>query len=279
MDSLSHSILVSIFFVLALLFTLYIRNQSVKRYQHQRYQQGILWLEELRQLLTQTQQHRGLVNGYLHGDIQNQSRIAKLQASINHQASKLVQLGAWIQHNERWNAIADHWSKLSANYMNHQAHYALEQHNKLILNVLHLIEDCAEQHHLQELNTDKNVSVEHLWKSLLFNAEFIGQARAIGTGVTAAKSCSSVERIRLKYLHSQLRDYQSSSTSMPRNDELDRLLKSIEEQVIVTEPSMTSTEYFNLATRALEAVMLEFDRQLSKVAQQVTNKTLITSSH
>ncbi|MCM2679066.1 nitrate- and nitrite sensing domain-containing protein [Echinimonas agarilytica] len=233
-----------------------------------RYQHGIEWLQSLRAFLTPMQQHRGLTTAFLNGDKDMAIKIGQVQQQIERQIRALKSQGDWISSTSRWEGILDHWQRLSANYINHTPSYSLEQHNRLILNILHLIEDCAEQHHLQELTIDGQLSAEHLWQSLLFNAEFIGQARALGTGVAAAHHCGSVERIRLKYLHSKLSSYNQVCNNNLCRTKLTPLLASIQNEITIQEPSITATKYFGIATDALETVMKEFDAGLLQVRQQ-----------
>ena len=274
MDSFSESILLTSALLTTLLLFLFWRTRQARKQQIKRYQQGISLLQLLRVTLTKTQQHRGLSNGFLHGDRSTQGKISQLQREIAQQSVLLETNSRWLVDNERWLAIKDHWQRLSTHYINHQPSYSLAQHNKLILSILHLIEDCAEQHHLQELGLQEQTSIEHLWKSLLFNAEFIGQARAVGTGVTTAKRCRSVERIRLKYLHSKLSDYHHSLSGAACSRALSSLLTTIETEVIINQPKISSSKYFNLATRALETSMKEFDQGLSELSQQVATRSI-----
>lgn len=249
-------------------------SRQAKRQTQQRYLDGIAWLQQLRILLTTVQQHRGLTNGYLNGDTSSKPRIAEQQRAIVAQINKLNQQGKWIDKNERWLGIRDHWSRLSSNYINHQPSYALEQHNRLVLNVLYLIEDCAEQHHLQELYLSNSKSAEELWKATLFNAEYIGQARALGTGVAAAHHCSSVARIRLKYIHSQLDNYRLKAGNRQINEKLQPLLNSLEHEIMSASPSIKPLDYFALATEALESVVQGFDQGLAQLHKQLTGSDL-----
>lgn len=270
MEGLSQHALLVAGLTISLVAVLSWRTRQIKKQHIRRYQEGIAWLQLLRVVLTKTQQHRGLSNGFLNGDQSAQTKIAQLQREISRQAKVIEGHGSWIHQTERWKAIQDHWQRLSANYMNHKASYSLEQHNKLILTILHLIEDCAEEHHLQELNNQDQQSVDHLWKSLLFNAEFIGQARALGTGVTAAQKCNSVERIRLKYLHSKLNEYKQTPSGSACAAQLTPLLSSIEQEVIVSEPKISPSDYFAMATVALDTVMLQFDQGLSELSKSLS---------
>ncbi|MBW8190456.1 nitrate- and nitrite sensing domain-containing protein [Neiella marina] len=246
-------------------------NLRARRQSQQRYLTGISWLQQLRLLLTAVQQHRGLTNGFLNGDSKAKARIAEQQRIINAQINTLNRLGKWSHQNERWLSIQDHWERLASNYINQQASYALEQHNRLVLNLLYLIEDCAEQHHLQELYLTSNKSADELWKATLFNAEYIGQARALGTGVAAAHHCSSVARIRLKYIHSQLDSYCRQANDSNINEKLRPLLISLESDIMVAHPAINPLDYFSLATNALEAVVEVFDRGLEQLAQQLNS--------
>ncbi|MBD1390431.1 nitrate- and nitrite sensing domain-containing protein [Neiella sp. HB171785] len=269
MDNYLNIVLVVLAVSALLAVVVWFSNYRIRQQTNMRYQQGIDWLQQLRELLTAVQQHRGLTNGYLNGDESAKIRIAELQRQIGQAIAKLNQQGPWIQRSERWKSIQDHWARLSTNYINHQASYALEQHNRLVLNVLHLIEDCAEQHHLQELQLAANQPAEELWKSTLFNAEYIGQARALGTGVAASAHCSSVERIRLKYLHSKLEEYQLSVATSQIKGKLSPLLSSIETNVMVSHPSIQPSAYFALATEALDSVIVGFDQGLEQLNRQI----------
>ncbi|GGA79809.1 hypothetical protein GCM10011369_22240 [Neiella marina] len=269
MNSYLNIILMVVAISALLIVVMWFSNYRIRQQANMRYQQGIDWLQQLRKLLTSVQQHRGLTNGYLNGDDSAKIRIAELQRQISQVIAKLNQQGQWIKRSERWSSIQDHWARLSTNYINHQASYALEQHNRLVMNVLHLIEDCAEQHHLQELQLTSNQPAEELWKSTLFNAEYIGQARALGTGVAASAHCGSVERIRLKYLHSKLEEYQLSVATSQIKGKLSPLLSSMEANVMVSHPSIKPADYFALATEALDTVLVGFDQGLEQLNRQI----------
>ncbi|WP_156491858.1 MULTISPECIES: hypothetical protein [unclassified Oleiphilus] len=60
----------------------------------------------------------------------------------------------------------------------------IEQHNRLIINLLYLIENQAESY-LPMLSFGRDSGLDVIWKELLETIEAIGQTRAIGMGVVS----------------------------------------------------------------------------------------------
>lgn len=246
--------------LLTLLISLTLLHVQFKKRNQKRLALGLSWLHEFRLLLTVVQQHRGLTNGYLCGDIALLERITPLQVNINQQNKQLITACSWLQDNPNWQGIESHWQRLSAGFKQLSSINNLEQHNKLITNLLYLIDDCAEQHRLYEIKDEQQRSIRYLWQELLVTAENIGQARALGTGVAASGACSSVERIRLSYLHQAIKNvpYPEPKTDAAIKD----LLELIQTKIIVDQPSVSAKYYFDAATVALETVFQQFDSRL-----------------
>ena len=246
--------------LLSLVILLKLIHVRFKKNNQKRLALGLSWLHEFRLLLTVIQQHRGLSNGYLCGDHALLDRITPLQVNINQQNRQLITACSWLQNNPNWQGIDSHWQRLSAGFKQLSSENNLEQHNKLITNLLYLIDDCAEQHRLYEIKDDQQRSIRYLWQELLVTAENIGQARALGTGVAASGSCSSVERIRLSYLHQAIN---STPNPEPKTDAaINDLLELIRTKIIVDKPSVNAKFYFDAATVALETVLQQFDAKL-----------------
>ncbi|GAA5214652.1 hypothetical protein ACFSJ3_05365 [Corallincola platygyrae] len=242
--------------------------------------EGLDWLHRFRQLLTLVQQHRGLSNGYLCGDVDLLRRINPLQSKINQSSRALSQGGNWLAGNENWSGIESHWHRLACGFKSQTPANNLEQHNKLITSILYLIDDCAEQHRLYEMKDSNKRSIRYLWQELLVTAENIGQARAIGTGVAAAGACSSVDRIRLGYLHQAIdaftgKDVDVQSGYRSGKSSVTALLKLLKTEVIVDKPAVSANAYFDAATLALEEVLKQFDDTLMEVKLDLQGATAL----
>jgi hypothetical protein len=245
------------------LFTAILGVMKRKKTEEKLFIMGIAYLKRLRTLLTYIQQHRGLTNSYLSGNLAVEAEIERIEELIKKEMADLHAAEGWIKDNSKWDSIADHWLRIGAHYKGVDAEVNLKQHNSLIANLLYLIDDLAYAHHLGKLGlieaTDAN------WRNLLFIAEYIGQARALGMGVVSKGFCSSVLRIQLNHLLVKIESNISPSWTESTQQDFRNFLQVIEEQVITDRPSITPAEYFKLATGCIEHVLSEFDRQVEKI--------------
>ncbi|MGR5092123.1 hypothetical protein ACPV5O_01370 [Vibrio maritimus] len=231
-------------------------------------QGGLQHLTTLRQLLATIQQHRGITNGVLCGDDKLQSRLPSLQSDINRHLQTLATLDEPIRGTSSWRHVEDKWPAVQCHYRQWSAEQNLATHNQLLAAVLESVEECAQHYRLAELPQNDGESVAALWKDLLKVAECVGQARALGTGVAAKSKCSSVERIRLKYLHESIHNfvYAQKHSDYPT---VKKLLSTIENKVLIVIPSVAALEYFDDATAALDEVFSVFDERVSKLSEHL----------
>ena len=175
---------------------------------------------------------------------------------------ELDQAGYWIRGNVKWSSLVDHWTRLGLSYLQGDADNNFKQHNILIANLLYLIDDVADAHHLSKITGD---AMDTDWRYLLSIAEYIGQARALGTGVAAKGECSSVLRIQLNHLRNKIASSVDSSWPDKSRVEIQQLLRCIETELIIERPSIQAVDYFTLASRCIEHVLDQFDRQIDRL--------------
>lgn len=244
-----------------------------KRKAREEQQRGVNWLAELRLLLSHMQRHRGLSSGLLAGNKELEREIEQIQNKIRRDCETINGIGQWIQENERWLGIEQHWRRLSQSYRTLHIDNSLQQHNKLITNLLFLIEDTAEAHHLRLLD-DNGARLSFIWRELLVAAEHIGQARALGTAITASGRCDSVSRIRLAYLENKIREtteqaWRNLETPSQTRLQVDMLLRCIQEDVMTDTPTLSSQAYFEKASQCLEAVLGQFDHEIQAIDARI----------
>lgn len=238
---------------------------SLRRKKHQSmllFNRGIEYIKLLRSLLTYVQQHRGLTTGFVNGNLAAKSEIEVLSARIKQLMDDINEADSWIANNVKWSSLVDHWARLGLIYLQGDADKNFKQHNILIANLLYLIDDVADEHHLSKLTGD---AMDTDWRYLLSIAEYIGQARALGTGVAARGECSSVLRIQLNHLRNKIASSVDASWPEKSRIEIQYLLRCIETQLVVDRPGIDSAEYFKLATRCIEHVLEQFDRQIERL--------------
>ena len=225
---------------------------------------GLTWLDSMRVFLSRVQKHRGLSVGYLKGETALLAQVERLQSSIVEDIAKIEAEGIWMQKNERWIGIVEHWQRLSKNVLELEVSESFKQHHWLIQNTLYLIEDMADEHSLLRLKGPGKKDVEYLWKDLLQLIEYMGQARAIGTGVAVEGRCSSVDRIKLNYLYKKIEigaaavadDLENKSEPQAQAS---RLLDYIENKILAAHCEVSPSEYFAATTEVLESFYAQYD--------------------
>ncbi|WP_413699645.1 hypothetical protein ACLKMH_19820 [Psychromonas sp. KJ10-10] len=156
---------------------------------------------------------------------------------------------------------------MSANYKNYESDYNYIQHCNLIDNLLRLIEECAEHHHLLEHIYSNKDNSNILWSQLLITAEHIGQARAIGTSIATRKEFNNIQRLKLGSLRDSINEF--LFLQICDNAPIDDLLNAINKQILIPTPSISAEEYFNKATIALELVLKRFDDHLENLKSTI----------
>lgn len=223
---------------------------------------GIEYIKSLRSFLALLQQHRGLTTGYLNGNHSVAVEIASLNHRIDWVLDDIYANRLWVRDNVKWSSMVDHWERLALAYLQTDAENNFKQHNILIANLLYLIEDVADAHHLARMGGG---SLDTDWRYLLSIAEYIGQARALGTGVAAKGECSSVMRIQLNHLRNKIAGSIEVAWPEKSRAEIKNLLECIESQLIIEKPCISATDYFVLATRCIDHVLEQFDRQIDNL--------------
>ena len=246
----------------------YLNHLSANKTKEKRQLQGLAMLKKFRQLLTSFQQHRGLSMGYLNGDDTLLKRIKPLETKVNQTIRDINLEKEWLKDNLMWMGINEHWLRLSNNYTKYESEYNFRQHCNLIMNLLMLIEDCAVQHHLQELFKSKKQNANFLWSQLLVTAEHIGQARAIGTSITASKSTSSVQRIQLNYLRNCINEFLTTPNHQFDTKLIVKFINTIDHEILSSPPpNMSAEAFFNLATSVIDTLLAESDNYLNDLQE------------
>lgn len=246
----------------------------LRKQQHARQMLGLSWLQSLKSMLSNVQQHRGLSNGYLNGQSDLLAQIQNLQSRVGRDIEAIRQVDAWMENNDRWMGINQHWARLAGNFKSNSADNNLHQHNMLIQNILFLIDDMALHHDLLKLKVQQNKPFFLLWRDLLSASEYIGQARAVGMGVTAKGRCDSISRIKLNYLSKKIDE--NTSAVWAELDVSDQcigdtrdLLNLIRTEVIMESVALTPKHYFTQASRALDSLHSEYDALIESVRWQI----------
>lgn len=234
--------------------------------------QGIQLLLKLKQLLMAIQQHRGLSYGALNGDTAMARRIPPLETTIRNLVQQLDGIGALPLAADYWAAATNHLNRLLPRNLALTPENNLEQHNRLIGVLLYLFENVAEASHLGHERTSDGQQADVLWRQVLQAAEWLGQARAFGSGVLASGMCGSVERIRISFIRSRI-----ESVAVPVREQIaDRqvlvqAITAIDRNFLeLAEPDISARDYFDLVSQAIDKVLSHFDEKMQELSQALT---------
>ena len=160
-------------------------------------------LERLKNLLIHIQRHRGLTSACLQGEQNARVTVQVLLVSIDKQWHELTIEYPDLLEDSLFEGIHSHWNSLKLRWEYQAMKNNTDQHNRLIHNLLFLIENHAVQH-IELSLICRATGLDVIWKELLETVEVIGQTRSIGVGMVAAKISSPIDRIQLKYLIEKL---------------------------------------------------------------------------
>lgn len=259
-------------FFLIITVAIYIARRRSQKIIYTRQSLGLQWLKDLREFLAKIQKHRGLSAGFLNGEQSLMNEIQILQRSIAQDVVKIEAKGQWMKGSERWRNITDHWGRLSIKFSSYEPSHNLSQHHQMIQNTLYLIEDMADEHSLIRLQGEGKKNVEFLWRDLLQTIEYMGQARAIGTGVAAAGICGSVDRIKLNYLHKKIENGAALISEELLHDadvnaHVFVLLDYIDTKILSAKCDVSPSDYFSTATKSLDYLYEQYDLTLRNLSR------------
>ena len=264
-------------FVIASIFAIKQKKRSNKKNIQQ---QGLVYVGQIKQLISYVQQHRGLMSAWLNGDTSVQTKLAQLKQKIL-QLNKELSTSP-VSQNERLAGFNDHWQRLLQLNNKPSVANSFEQHTMMIRNLAYLLEDTAESSYLTSDHLSAFPHVGFVWRELVLATENIGQSRALGTGVAAQHFCSSVDKIRLNFLSQTMADTVENTlqqlSSLPHeqsthkvlissaSNQMNQLIKTISDELVNAKKVLVnSSDYFDLATNTMQKMDAIFAHQVKQL--------------
>lgn len=249
-----------------------VRNQTARQQQAQ----GVLWLQAMRLLITHIQRHRGLSAGVMGGDRSLKAKLDEARLQISRDFEQISGVGDWVRQHEGWHSITQHWARLSGNPHQLSIAHKIDQHNRLIKNILVFVDEIAAQHHLHMGTAVKT----NIWRELLTLAEYIGQVRALG--VAAASSGTDGDNLAANRSRQEIQalcqevlaamDTPRCRTGLDAKN-LQRILdflSYVDTQLLRGEPLVSAADFYAEATRVLDHLFERFDLELAQVNRRLT---------
>jgi hypothetical protein len=245
----------------------YLRRQLICRQQLQ----GVRWLQAMRILLAHIQKHRGLSAGMISGDRSLSGQLEEAQQLISRDLAHIANVGDWVKDNVNWLAVTAHWARLAGRLNSTGLFNSIDQHNRLIKNILVFIDDIAIEHYL----TKDVRGAPNNWRELLEAAESVGQARALGTALAAGGKYFDLAlktRAELVQVMISLEEL-LEKTHLPllQKQAVSELLTYIKTRILVTDHA-SAGDFFSCATECLDSILLAFDNELSRVHENLSQR-------
>lgn len=251
--------------------------------------EGIRINRLIKQLLLDLQQHRGMVNAFLSGDNSFKPKIEQKQTAIG---KDIAALDACCSQGlitvKRWENTRSAWQTLRMAALTLPAEESFRRHSELIRDVLYSMGDVAERSYITGKCATDSALVSALWTKLPAVAEGLGQARGVGSSVAAKGYCSSIARVKLRFLEERVSETigwvnddlahadrtQAASFAQAWSEThsaVQEFLALLEEKLINAEhPAINAEHYFNAGTKALDAVFHAFDQASSALENALT---------
>lgn len=228
---------------------------------------GIATLQILRSLIMNIQRHRGVSACVLSGNLSFRAELEQAQESVSRDITNLTQQSEWLRDNQHWQAVTAHWARLAGQYQRLDIRQSIDQHNRLVNNLLVMAADAAAAHAISSSRGDAC----H-WHKYLCLAEKVGQLRALGVAYLGGIECGNPSSRLRSMLSEQLAQVQSEMASGSMYEEL-----NVSELTAVTAfvndwpkaaiqskstPAFSQADYFLAATDVMELLYQQIDKIL-----------------
>ncbi len=172
---------------------------------------GTEYLPALRKLHEQIAKHRGLTNGYLHGNSSMKDQLPTTERAINAAFQALSDIdtravedttyGAMFEASDKVNALKREWEAVRGKSANStSASEVFEQHNRLMTTINDLIIHVADK---SNLILDPDLDTYYLMDAVIVQlpnaVDAVGQVRGLMSGAISSKAISAPEQTQLNF--------------------------------------------------------------------------------
>lgn len=224
---------------------------------------------DLLELARAMQQHRGLSSGWLAGEQSFESRMQERRREIQRYLVSLTEV-AEMETAMPKSCFTYHeltlfrfqWRELVEDLPSMSIEQSIARHSQMISRILDWLSALGEAR-VKLAMTDRITSglVTNYIDRLPILAEYLGQLRAMGSGVAARQQCSPVARVRLRYLtsraetllkeaHTAFQDAKSDAAALAVGE----LLNTVRKELLDGAITLSADGYFQTATRAIDTV-------------------------
>lgn len=238
---------------------------------------GIQLLQAGRIFLVHLQRHRGVNAARLSGVIDACAEVPELRRQVVFDMATMAGLDDWFANNENWQGITRHWASLSVNCGEMEPARSFDQHSRLIGGVIQLLSDLADHYGLDTNPRYSDVRV--VWKEFLLIGEYIGQCRALGVQILTSPAADPERQRQMQTVESILaginrlieRPACTRKLGVKQKQQLQVFVSYVRAQVFGNLTAISTMEFFNVATEAIDLVYEQFDAEMQRLHRLVAH--------
>ena len=261
-------------------------NDEINFFENER--SGLAYIKNVRPLIAEVQQHRGMTAAYLNGDRSFEAKIMQKRkdadAAFALLSSADQELGSVLSTGSMVSNIKGQWDNIKNKSLQMQPADAIGAHSKLVSELLALLMHLADK---SEITLDPSLDTYYLGDALVNKlpllTEAMGQSRAVGSGVAAKGALGQKQAVRLSVLVDRIQANNSNLTAglksaMEHNPDVATQLKQLidantagihnienlikNELLNKDDISVSSSDVFAAATKAINQSFDLFDKAL-----------------
>jgi len=170
---------------------------------------GVRYLQEIRHVLQDMPQHRGMTNAFLNGNTGIKDKILGKRRDVDDAIAKVgkvdAELGEMLGTTENLNAIKGKWDTLKGEAFNLPAAESFKRHTALLEEVIALGRRVADNSNLTlDPDLDSFYLMDLLVNQISTLTEKMGQVRGLGAGVIAGQAFKPGQKERLAVLQAAM---------------------------------------------------------------------------
>ncbi|MFZ2405467.1 MAG: methyl-accepting chemotaxis protein [Methylobacter sp.] len=233
---------------------------------------GVEYEREIIKLVQLVQQHRGLSNMVLSGDVGSTGKWEAKRNEVNDQIKTVDAVNAGLSElglTEHWRAVRNDWERLAAAVAGQDAKTSLAEHTAFLEEIFIFNRKLSD---VSNLALDPEIDTYYMImigvNQLPEMTELLGQLRAKGAGILAQKTITPEDKVTLQYLTTALSKSQmlidesaakvsGASTALHADmsemtDGTNKIIRLVEEKII--QPAnleFSGKDYFDAVTAAI----------------------------
>ena len=214
---------------------------------------GLHYINTVRQPIEHIQQHRGMMAAYLNGSTEFYERIMQKRRVVDEKIMELGRidksLGGQLDTSDSMAMLLQKWNTIKNNSMDMNVADVIKTHTNLIADMLNLMASIADTSGITlDSKLDSNYMGSTLVSGLPKMIEYMGQARAIASGVAAKGKFTNQETYtKLAVLSSNINNFFQGV-----NNDLQAVYKENSE---IASKLLASTNSNNIAIREMQTLL------------------------